>query len=137
MKSAWRMAGIKLGAGLFVLCAVVGIRVVSVEPQGIEGEIAELEAAVPDESESPIEVAENPAAPGEDPPDSLAARLGARVRSATGGADSSADSTANAGGSGGDPDELVSCRLASGVQFMRAADCAMRAGDATVLTDDR
>lgn len=127
MKSAVFKVGAKLGLGLGLIAAVIGIRIVTATPKGVEAEIAELDAVA---AETGV-VANTPSVgeprPNEQAPPSLVSRLGAGMRERIPGSERSAR----------DDDKLVSCRLGSGTQFMRAADCATRGGRSTVLEDDR
>lgn len=115
-KALWR-AGTKLTLGLAFLAALVGIRIVSVGPAGVEGDLAELERLQ-------VEL-EAEAAAGESEVESGAGSMAgaepalASVPETTG---------ATARDSAADPDRLVRCHGGQGVQFMRAADCAMRGG---------
>lgn len=123
-------AGAKLGIGLSLLAAVIGIRVITTAPAGVEGEIEELAAI---EAELAAETARAESARGSradreepeaEPADSLVGRLSKTARTAAGGSGES------------DPDDaerLVSCQLPGGSQFMRAADCATRGGQSTDL----
>lgn len=123
LESAFKRAGLKFGGGLMFIVAIIGIRVVTATPAGVESEIAELEALeseIAAESASVgrrVEAKETP--PVED--GSLASWLGATVRERLSG-------TTEAGP---DVDRLVSCSLANGIHFMRAADCATRGGRST------
>jgi len=120
LKKATTKAGIKLGGGLLVVGALIGFRMVTADPTGIQDEIAELEAVEE-------ELAEDAESRGVAPPsgvqdDSFVARVGATVRE---------NLPLNGGDSGPDPDRLVSCRLGGSTQFMRAGDCLARGGDST------
>lgn len=114
-KACWR-AGTKLVAGLAVLSAVIGIRIVTATPVGVEGEIAELERFEAEQA-SAVET-------GSLPDDN-------RALSTSVSRDIGADA-ANAGGAGPDAsdlDRMVRCFLGGREQFMRAGDCATRAGE--------
>ena len=118
-KACWR-AGAKLVAGFAVIGAVVGIRVVTATPAGIEAEIAELERFDSALAES--------AAPEADPADPS---VGAEPRSTAAGAIDAASGSIGGpsrGGDGADLDRMVRCLLTGRTQFMRAADCATRRG---------
>jgi hypothetical protein len=127
LESAFKWAGLKLGGGLMFIVAIIGIRVVTAIPAGVESEIAELEALeseIAAESVSAGRRVEPKVDPKEMPPvedDSLASRLGATVRERLSGPKEA----------GPDVDRLVSCSLANGIHFMRAADCATRGGRST------
>ncbi len=117
-KALWR-AGAKLTAGLALVGAVVGVRIVTATPVGVESDLeqlerleAELAAEASGGSAAAIEGAMPPSPPGE-------------------AEDSSAVATTPAprGVDPGDLDRLVRCHGAKGVQYMRAADCATRGGD--------
>jgi hypothetical protein len=124
LEQAVKKAGFKLGGGLLFLSAILAIRVVTVTPAGVESEIEELEdvaseiaaeetAAGRDEDLAPTPPAK------EDP--SFVSRLGAKV----------VGKPVGSGHNSQDADRLVSCNLAAGTQFMRAADCATRGGTST------
>ncbi len=102
-KACWR-AGTKLVAGLTVLGALVGIRIVTATPTGVEGEIAELARFEVEQASGAASDAE----PGH------------------------AGSLSDAGEAAreqGDLDRMVRCVLGGSLQFMRAADCATRGGE--------
>lgn len=121
MKSACLKAGAKLGIGLTLVAAVIGIRMISVTPDGVPAAIEKLEAL---DSELAAESAEKErAASAGDSENSIVSRLGAGI----GFSDSEPDSR--------DGDRLVSCKLSGRNQFMRADDCAMRGGEPTYLSD--
>lgn len=123
LKQACVKASMKLGGGLLLVAAMIGVRIVTAAPDGIESDVAELEAI---ESELAAEAAETgskrpePVA-AED--DSIVSRLGASVMDRL-----PSGSTASRGP---DPERLVSCRLGGSTQFMRAGDCLSRGGDST------
>ena len=118
MKLACTKAGAKLGVGLSLLAAVIGIRLVTATPDGVESGIEELErldAQIASEAatrDSEIPDAEPAAA------DSIVSRLRP---------DSASRSQ--------DGEKMVSCRLSGTTHFMRADDCAMRGGASTVVPD--
>jgi hypothetical protein len=124
MKLACMKAGAKLGVGLSLLAAVIGIRLVTTTSDGVESGIEELERldaqiaseAVARDSETPD------AEPAAD--DSIVSRLSARMRE--GRPDSASRSQ--------DGEKMVSCRLSGSTHFMRADDCAMRGGESTVVS---
>ena len=114
-KACWR-AGTKLVAGVAVLGAVIGVRIVTATPAGVEGEIAELERFEAEQASA--------AATGSLPDD-------ANALSASASREIESDA-ANAGGAApdaGDLDRMVRCFLGGGQQFMRAGDCATRGGE--------
>ncbi|MBK7947439.1 MAG: hypothetical protein IPK00_01510 [Deltaproteobacteria bacterium] len=123
-KACWR-AGAKLIAGFAVLGAVVGIRVVTATPTGIEAEIAELERF---EAEQAAEAVSPSRSAADSEGDHDAAALA--TRSSGGMLDGS--SAPVAGGTAdtdqADLDRMVRCHLAGQTQFMRAADCGTRGG---------
>ena len=113
------MAGIKLVGGLLLLAGFLGVRMVTADPDGLDAEIAKLEAV---EEEIAAEAGDHDRA--EAPRrDSLVSRVKARVLPAR-------------GRSGPDPERLVSCRLGGNPQFMRAADCLSRGGETRDLAPD-
>lgn len=128
MKSACLKAGAKLGIGLSLLAAVIGIRLVTTTPDGVESDIRELERLDAQmASEATAANPETPAAESTDVDDSIVSRFSEGIH----GLKSNSDSRSRAG------DELVSCRLAGRTHFMRANDCAMRRGESTILSEDR
>jgi hypothetical protein len=134
IRKACRRAGLKFGTGLVVIGAVLGIRVVTVEPRGVEDGIAELETI-----ETELESASAPSARTTERP---ASTTGERAVGDAPGFRAATETEAGALASSPEPephagDALVSCRLRGSSQFMRAADCAMRGGRATPLADDR
>ena len=121
--NACRKAGLKSGGGLLFIAAIIGIRIVTATPDGVEAEIAkleqvELEIAAEGASAAPYTEPEA-ALPAEG--DSLVSRLGASVRGHLSGSE---EASPNA-------DRLVSCSLAGRIHFMRGADCATRGGRST------
>jgi len=121
-KACWR-AGAKLLVGFAVIGAVVGIRIVTATPTGIEAEIAELERF---EAEQAAAIASGNAgsasdAEGAPGPEAVDPGLSGDPN------DASIGSTARAE-EAGDLDRMVRCRLAGSTQFMRAADCSTRGG---------
>jgi len=127
IKRACLKASAKLGIGLSLLAALIGIRLVTTTPEGIESGIEELErleAQIEFESnETQFETPEVEPASG----DSIVSRLGAGMLE--GRSDSDPGSR--------DGDKLVSCRLGASTHFMRARDCSMRGGDSTVIDRER
>ncbi len=117
MKKAFAKAGFKLGGGLALVVAVIGVRMITADPDGLDDEIAELERLeeelAADAAERGVETPDGPSADG------LVARVSATVR----------EHLPSSASSGPDPNRLVKCDLGGGIQFMRAADCQTRGGD--------
>jgi hypothetical protein len=127
IKRACSKAAAKLGIGLSLLAAVIGIRLVTAMPEGIESGIEELErleAQIGSESNST-----RSETPDVDPAsgDSIVSRLGAGMLEHMPDSDSGPR----------DGDKLVSCRLGASTHFMRAGDCSMRGGDSTIIKHER
>lgn len=125
MKKIIPRAGGKLGGGLMLLGALIGLRLVTVDPDGIEGELAELEAFEAElsagaDARTPARVAETSVAGAGDDERGLLARVSATLLDGLSGE-----------APGPDPNRLVRCELGGGVQFMRAANCQGRGGDLT------
>jgi hypothetical protein len=118
LRRAWRRAGIKAGGGLLGLAGLVGLRLISAVPAGLEADLAELEAV-----EAELYVASKAAS---------APASTTRTPEATGA--STLERLWAAAPPGSDPDRLVSCRLAGVVQFTRAADCLARGGESRDLS---
>lgn len=118
LEKALTKAGWKLGGGLLLVGALVGVRIVTADPDGIKAEIAELEtlerALERDAEERGVE------SPRTEADDGLMARMSATVR----------DRMPGRAEPGPDPNRLVRCQLGGGIQFTRAADCQSRGGDA-------
>jgi hypothetical protein len=112
-KALWR-AGTKLLVGLAVMGALVGVRIVTATPVGVEGDIAELE-----QLEAEL------AAGGT----GAAADAGAAAPASQGDPGANASGVSGAGADGPDLDRMVRCLGGAGVQYMRAADCATRGGE--------
>lgn len=127
MKSACSRAAAKLSIGLSLLVAVIGIRVLTATPPGIESDFKELERLdVQLASESTVATSKSHAAdPSWD--DSIGSRLSAGIRERIPGFESARSR---------DGDKLVSCRLDGANHFMRADDCAMRGGRSTIVSRD-
>ena len=124
LKSACLKASAKLAIGLSLLVAVIGIRLVTTTPEGIESEIQELERL-----DALIASEPNPDAPEAESgamEDSSGPVFGGGLR----------ETKPNNDVRSGDGDKLVSCRLAGRTHFMRANDCAMRGGKSTTVSDD-
>jgi hypothetical protein len=116
LAKACRRAAIRLVGGGVVLITVVGLRIVTATPRGIEGEIAELErfeaqGASDPTTESGERGGVGPGRVDADEPLAAASPDAVRPR-----------------GVDPDPDRLVRCHFAAQSQFMRAADCQTRGG---------
>jgi hypothetical protein len=122
MKAAWVKAGLKLGLGFLIVGAVIGIRVVTATPDGVEADIEEMERAT-----QAAAVQATPAAPKARASEVLAGEGGSLVDrlSASIGAGSAPQAQPGS--------KMVSCTLGGGTQFMTADDCAMRGGRAKVF----
>ena len=133
IKTALVKAAAKLGIGLSLVVAVIGIRMISVSPEGVSASIEKLddleeEMAAEASHAISLEFADSPREIV--PDDSIASRLNSGFRERFSGLDSDArDSQAR--------ERLVSCRLGSSTQFMRADDCAMRGGQSTDVSRKR
>jgi hypothetical protein len=128
MKSACLKVGAKLGIGLSLLVALIGIRLLTTTPEGVESEILELERLDAQiATEAIAAIPEAPAAESAAVDESIASRLSVGFH----------DLTSNSDSRSGDGDKLVSCRLDGRTHFMRADDCAMRGGRSTILSEDR
>ena len=115
-KALWR-AGMKLSVGLAVVGALVGIRIVTATPGGVEGDLAELarlEADLAAQRQGGVPAFEAGGSP----------TGGSTTVNSSGPNDSQAPAPSDTD----DLDRLVRCRGGQGVQFMRAADCSMRGG---------
>ena len=111
LKKAFQKSGIKLVGGLLIVGGLIGVRIVTADPDGIQSQIEELETV---EAELASDAAERGVSADPVDDDSLMARMRNVMPSAA--------------PSGPDLDRLVSCRLSGGVQFMRAGDCLSRGG---------
>ncbi len=111
-KALWR-AGTKLTLGLAVVGALVGIRIVTATPTGVEGEIAELERF---EAEMAAGDEVGDAESASDPLTSDAGTASPDARELDRSLDRSLD-------------RMVRCIAGGSAQYMRAADCATRGGD--------
>ena len=112
LRKACRNAGIKLCGGLLVVSGLVGVRVITAAPDGLEADLAELETL-----ERALEAEARP-------PESAASDVPvepSRIDRLTAARSSPASE-------GADPDRLVTCRIAGSTQFTRAADCLARGG---------
>jgi hypothetical protein len=119
-KALWR-AGTKLALSLAVVAALVGIRIVTATPTGVDGEIAELERF---EAELATADAGTVATAGD--------RAGnASTASSAPERDSEPDApdAGTARADAQDLDRMVRCLAGGSAQYMRAADCATRGGD--------
>jgi hypothetical protein len=114
-KACWR-AGTKLVAGLAVLGALVGIRIVTATPAGVEGEIAELARFDAEQASAAASDAE----PG---------HAGSLSAAESDGVETATTDAGQAAREQGDLDRMVRCVLGGSLQFMRAADCATRGGE--------
>lgn len=123
-KACWR-AGAKLIAGFAVIGAVVGIRVVTAAPTGIEAEIAELERFEAEQAAGAATARDRAAEPEDGP-----APASEASESTRGMLDGATGTTGSGSGDAGraDLDRMVRCHLAGQIQFMRAADCGTRGG---------
>ena len=125
MKSACLKAGAKLGVGLSLLAAVIGIRLVTTRPAGIE-ELERLDAQITSEAiaktSETLETSEKAPGPG----DTIVSRLSAGIH----------DDRPSSASRSQEGAKLVSCRLSGSIHFMRADDCAMRGGESTVVSDE-
>ena len=127
MKTSLWKAAAKLGIGLTLVAAVVGIRMITVTPEGVPAAIEKLEQL---DSQIAAEAAASERAArasDEDADDSFASRFGAGMREQF--SDSDSDSR--------NGERMVSCRVSGRKQFMRADDCAIRGGASTFLSNDR
>ena len=118
-------AGGKLGGGLLLLGALIGVRIVTADADGIQGELEELEAfevefSADADAHTSFRGAETSVAGAGDDESGLLARVSATLRDGLSGE-----------APGPDPNRLVRCELGGGVQFMRAANCQSRGGDLT------
>jgi len=128
IQRAIAMALAKLGLGLLLVAAVVGIRVVTVAPAGVEGDIEALERthaeAIRAQTGSAAEPVPDPQAEPEEG-DSLFSFFEGDAAEADALPERDADA-----------DRLVRCEIAGGLQFMRGADCAARGGRWTLVEDE-
>jgi hypothetical protein len=119
-------AGLKMGIGLFVVAAVLGIRVVSVERLDDSSQIAGDGRVADTRPIDRVEIAKDEAAREADESSMRQVMTGMRER-----LPGSASAEARPG------DRMVSCRLRGTTQFMTADDCAMRGGHSTIFESDR
>ncbi len=127
MKSAWLRAGLKLGVGLALVLALIGIRMITANRDGVESGIAALERLDSELAAESLPATAAPVTEGPRGADAGGGSIVARLSAGVLGSDS--------GARGGD--ELVSCRLGATTQFMRSDDCAIRGGAATVFETSR
>ncbi len=131
METAIKRAGLKLGGGLLLLAALIGVRIVTVTPRGIESEIAELEqleSSIADSDRLENAPASPTSAADAEASGSILSGLGLGERES-----STASGSTSSGSSSRDAERLVSCEIGGSVQFTRGADCATRGGRATDL----
>ena len=126
LKTACLKASAKLGIGLTLVAAVVGIRMVSVTPEGVPASLEKLSQLDSEMAADSAEVERVAAEASGGEGDSMASRLGAGLREHFPGSEPNSR----------DGDRLVSCRLNGRNQFMRADDCASRGGEPTLLSED-
>ncbi|MBY0397638.1 MAG: hypothetical protein K2X91_14385, partial [Thermoleophilia bacterium] len=112
-KACWR-AGAKLVAGFAVIGALVGIRIVTATPTGLDADLEELERL-------DAELAAGGASSRDGQGASMAdGEPGNAVPRAMGAA-AGTGSEPGPGGAGADLDRMVRCEVAGRTQFMRAA----------------
>ena len=127
LKKACVKAAAKLGIGLTLVVAIIGIRMVSVTPDGVPAAIEKLEALDKQIEAESASVGEAIAESGSASGNSIVSRLRAGVRDHLPGSKMKSE----------DGERLVSCRLAGRTQFMRADDCAVRGGESTDVAKKR
>jgi hypothetical protein len=133
VKRAFFKAGAKLGIGLSLLAAVIGIRILTATAPGIESGIEELDrlgaqmAREATQASSDRIEAGTRSGEGDRDPDSLGSRMNAALRGHFPGSVAETH----------EGEKLVSCDLNGRMHFMRADDCASRGGRSTVFSDDR
>ena len=127
LKKACVKAAAKLGIGLTLVVAIIGIRMVSVTPDGVPAAIEKLEALDKQIEAESASVGEAIAESGSASGNSIVSRLRAGVRDHLPGSKTKSE----------DGERLVSCRLAGRTQFMRADDCAVRGGESTDVAKKR
>jgi len=121
LSKALRRAGTKLALGLAVVAALVGIRIVTATPTGVEGEIAELERF-----EAELAAADAGAV------STVGERAGDAATASSVPTRDSEPRLSDAGTArtdGQDLDRMVRCLAGGSAQYMRAADCSTRGGD--------
>jgi len=119
-------AAAKLGIGLSLLVALIGIRLVTTTPEGVESDIKELERLDSQFASEAMAAKSNSPQAESAVDDSVGSILGGGMR----------DPTPNSDSRSGDGDTLVSCRVAGRTHFMRANDCATRGGQSTIVPRD-
>ncbi|MEZ4290086.1 MAG: hypothetical protein R3E53_05905 [Myxococcota bacterium] len=136
LKRACLRAGIKLGVGLSVVAALVGLRIVTVTPSGLASDLAELEAV---DRERAAEREDERASGDDSPPPAGAASPARRTRRRLGRLESGLRGVLGESGTEVEPDaeRLVACRLGERVEFMRAADCALRGGRGRTVAEKK
>ena len=122
LKRAMTRAGLKLGGGLALVAALVGIRVVTAEPASVAEGVAALERL---EEELATETAEAGTV-GRSRATATSPGVGRGVHTREAPVPRRQPTSRSQ-----DADRLVSCSLGGTVQFMRAADCLSRGGDST------
>ncbi len=123
MKSACIRAAVRLGFGLSIVLALVGIRIVTATPDGVEAGIEELERLDAEIAAEAVVAPEEASVAETEAGGSIVSRFGEGVRDRITGTDDSSR----------DGDKLVSCRIGGRSHFMRAGDCAMRGGSSTIV----
>jgi len=126
IRSAWIKAGLKMGLGVFVVAAVLGIRVVSV---GRLDDSSKIAGSGPVADALPVERA------GIAKDEALGDTEESSMRQVMTGMRERLPGSANAEARPGD--RMVSCRIRGTTQFMTADDCAMRGGRSTLFESDR
>lgn len=118
-KALWR-AGAKLTAGLALVGALVGVRIVTATPVGVEGDLEQLERLEAQlAAEAAGQASGGDGEAGDPAPSAMAEDAAAPSAESPPGRRADASD---------DLDRLVRCHGPGGVRFMRAADCATRGG---------
>ena len=125
IRSAWMKAGLKMSLGFFVVGAVLGIRIVSVERLDDSSKVAGDGPIAEAPPVDRLPVAEE--ATRERTEESSMRQAMTDMRERLPGL---ADAESRPG------DRMVSCRLRGATQFMTADDCAMRGGRATIFESE-
>lgn len=129
LAKACRRAATKVVAGVAVLGAVVGLRIVTATPRGIEAELAELERFEAERTAgapAPASDSGETRRIADDPAEVADAEAGSAGADDPGWA-ASVD----------DPDRLVKCGFGTERQYTRAADCETRGGRVEELPPPR
>ena len=126
LKSACLKAAAKLGIGLSLLVALIGIRLVTTTPEGVESGIKKLERLDSQLASEAMAERSNPPDAESTVADSVGSILSGGMR----------DPTPNSDSRSGDGDTLVTCRVGCRTHIMRANDCATRGGQSTIVTRD-